>query len=272
MVAWIVLGIFTLAKIAPMDQGNADDKEPIQILPVSPTPESNTVILAVNSPKNGEVKTRNPVWIQFRLDGYPLGTNPTFDRANELAVSKKGQTVHVIIDDNPYIAVDEQPLDPFNEDGWYYDTTYKFEVPYALKNGMHVIRIFPARAFGEGLKGENAFQVTTFYIGSKEIGPEINLKKPFLTYNEPGGQIPLRAGQPVLLDFYVSNCELSSDGYKVLVTIDGKIKRTLVSWQPYYIYGLPAGKHTIRLQLMDPQGKQVSGPFNDVSRTIVVQD
>lgn len=265
-------GLLALAKIAGVDQGDADTKESIQVLPVSSTPESNTVILVINSPKSGEVKTRNPVWIQFRLDGYPLGTNPTFDRANEIGVSKMGQTVHVIIDNEPYIAVNEQPIDPFNEDGWYYDTTYKFEVPYSLKSGMHTIRMFPTRAFGEGLKGENCFQVTTFYVGSKEMGPDVDLKKPYLTYNEPSGQIPLRSGQPVLLDFYLSNCELSSDGYKLLLTIDSKTKRTLTAWQPYYIYGLTAGKHKIRLQLVDAKGKQVAGPFNDVERTIVVQD
>ena len=54
------------------------------------------------------------------------------------------------------------------------------------------------------------------------------------------------------------------------LTVDGKVHRTLTSWQPYYIYGLQKGKHTIRLELVDASGKVVAGPFNDVQRTIQV--
>ncbi len=268
MFALIAVSFFAMAKITPVDHLGEESKEQIQILPVHRTPESNTVTLAIVSPQNGEVKTRNPVWVQFRLDGYPLGAGSQFDRSDEIAVNKVGQTVHVFVDDYPYIAITEQPIDPFNEEGWYYDTSYKFEIPYSLKTGMHTIRMFPARSYGESLKGENTYQVAYFYIGSKEIGPEVNLNKPYLTYNEPSGQISLKEDQPVLLDFYVTNCTLSADGYKVLVTIDGKIKRTLTSWQPYYIYGLNEGKHTIRMQLLDSKNKQVPGAFNDIQKTI----
>jgi hypothetical protein len=72
------------------------------------------------------------------------------------------------------------------------------------------------------------------------------------------------------LDFLISNCELTPDGYKVRLTIDGNVHRTLTSWQPYYIYGLSKGKHTIRLELLNKEEK-VPGSFNDVTRTIYVQ-
>ena len=51
----------------------------------------------------------------------------------------------------------------------------------------------------------------------------------------------LTESQPVLLDFFISNCELTSDGYKVRLIVDGDAIRTLTSWQPYYIYGLKKG-------------------------------
>lgn len=243
--------------------------EQIRIMPVPRTPEGNTVLLAINYPQNGEV-VRNPVWVQFRLDGYPLGASSPGTRRDEIAVSKMGQTVHVVVDNDPYVAVNEPSIDPFNEDGYYFDTSFKFELPYNLSEGIHTLRMFPARSFGESLKGEHTYQVGYFYVGWSGGAPDTDLKGPYITYNEPSDQIPLRENLPVLLDFLVSNCELTPDGYKAVVTIDGNIKRTLTAWQPYYIYGLTRGQHSIRLQLIDVNGRVVNGSFNDTTRTIMV--
>lgn len=249
-----------------VSESDADDS--IQVIPVNRAPESSTVVLALAIPQHGNLYSSNPIWVQFRIDGYALGMNTPGLRADELAQSEMGQTLHVVVDNEPYLAVKDNAIDPFNEEGYYYDTSYKFELPYRLSEGMHTIRMFPARSFGEGLKGENTYQAISFYVGSQKANANINLSKPYLTYNEPSDQIYLTRKKPILLDFYISNCELSSDGYKVKMVIDGKIKRTLSSWQPYYIVGLDSGKHTVRLQLIDRSGKVVPGSFNDVERTI----
>lgn len=268
MLAILCISLLSMGKFT----GEAkSEKEEIRILPVQPTPESNTIVMAVAVPKDGDVKRNNPVWVQFRLDGYTLGANSQFDRANEIANSKNGQTVHVIVDDRPAFAIDEPALDPFIEDGWYYDRTFKFELPFRLKEGAHTIRMFPVRSFGESLKGENTFRTVSFYVGEKEGDAASLLQGPYLTYNEPSGRMPLTEEKPVLLDFYVTNTELTPDGYKVLLTLDGKTKRKLDSWQPYYIYGLKSGRHTVRIQLIDRNGKQVSGPYTDIERTIYIR-
>ena len=99
------------------------------------------------------------------------------------------------------------------------------------------------------------------------------LDKPYLTYNEPQGEfiVDKRNPKPILLDFYIHNCELSKDGYKVRLTIDNANQRILNSWQPYYIYGLKKGTHKIRLELLDPENSLLPGMFNKVERTIVVK-
>ncbi|OGN64692.1 MAG: hypothetical protein A3E80_00360 [Chlamydiae bacterium RIFCSPHIGHO2_12_FULL_49_9] len=247
------------------------EKDDLRIMPVVKTPESSTVVLKIAIPAEGTVLRSNPVWIQFRIDGYALGTNSQFARADEIVGTDMGQTIHVVIDNEPYFPVNEPAIDPFNEEGFYYDTSYKFEIPYRLSEGLHVVRMFPARSFGEALKGENTFFATYFYVGSQKKNPGLNINGPYLTYNEPSDQLPLSAGKPVLLDFYLTNCELSSDGYKVKVTIDGKNRRTLTSWQPYYIYGLGRGRHKVRLQLIDQDDAVVPGDFNDVQRTIIIR-
>src|SRR3989338_7039425 len=128
------------------DQARFEGGEEIRILPVPRTPESKTVVLRIAVPENGDLISHNPVWVQIRLDGYALGAGSQFDREDEVGVSKMGQTVHVIVDDRPYFPVNNPAIDPFNEEGFYYDTSYKFEIPYKLKEGLHTIRIFPARS------------------------------------------------------------------------------------------------------------------------------
>lgn len=245
-------------------------KEMIRVMPVGLTPEPSTTILSIAVPKAGEVVDGNPVWLQFRVDGYTLGSDSQFDRASEVVNSNMGQTVHVVIDDLPYFPVNEPAVDPFNEDGFYYDMSYKFKVPFHLKEGIHTVRMFAARSFGESLKGNKVFQAMHFYVGAERGRAQIDLDAPYLTYNEPSDQIYLVESKPVLLDFWICNCELTRDGYKVRLTIDGKTNRLLTSWQPFYIYGLRKGKHTIRLELLDARDKLVSGAFNSVERTINV--
>ncbi len=251
---------FTIAHIA------ADDSIRVQAVPR--TPESSTIVLKIALPQGGEV-LNPPVFIQFRIDGFALGAASSFERASEVAVSKMGQTVHVIIDDHPYFPINEPAIDPFDESGYYYDTSYKFKIPYRLGSGPHTIRMFPARSFGESLKGDNTFASLQFYVGEQK-GTQIDLSVPYLTYNEPSSLMPLQAEKPILLDFYLSNAVLSPDGYKVRLLIDGQEIQSITTWQPYYIYGLSKGRHTIRLELLNSKNRLVSGPFSTVQETITV--
>lgn len=266
-----VTALFAFSMSTPAaDTPPVEIKERIRLIPVSRTPEPSTAELTIAIPRKGVVLTGNPVWVQFRLDGYPLETASQFDRANEIAKTDMGQTVHVVIDNFPYFPIYEPVINPFNEDGYFWDQSYKFEVPFSLKDGMHTIRVFPARSYGESLKGERTFHSSYFYLGDRSGNEDMDLSGPFMTYNEPSDELYLTEDKPILVDFYLTNCELSTDGYKVRLLIDGKIKRTLVSWQPYYLYGLKKGKHTIHMELIDSRNKRVPGLFNDNHRIIHV--
>ena len=97
------------------------------------------------------------------------------------------------------------------------------------------------------------------------------MEKPYLTYNEPSGRFTLKEEKPILLDFYVSNCILSKDGYKVRMTVDNKARRLLTNWTPYYLYGLKKGSHTIKLELLNGDGRIVEGPFSTFEKSFTVE-
>ncbi len=267
--ALVGASLFTLPWIAQkMSRGSSDT---VQVVEVNPTPAPETVVTTIQLPERGQVLNASRTYLQIRVDGYSLGSNSQFDRASEIANSDQGQTIHIIVDENPYFIIDGPSIEPFNEDGWYYNENYRVEIPGNLKEGLHIVRAFPARSYGESLKGEKTFHASYFFTGSEQNSSRVDeLAQPYLTYNEPSDRFHLVVDQPVLLDFYLSNCRLSQDGYKVQVTLDGKIHRILTSWQPYYIYGLRRGSHTVRLQLVDAKGKEVAGRFNDVERRITI--
>ncbi len=135
---------------------------------------------------------------------------------------------------------------------------------------MHILRAFPCRSFGESLKCDKCHIAMPFYYQDKKPTLDVDLSAPYLTYNEPQGTFE-DPSQPILLDFYISNCTLSKDGYKVRITIDDGNQRFLYGWGPYYIYGLKPGTHRIQLELIDPQNEQVPGIFNDVTRTFTIE-
>jgi hypothetical protein len=252
-------------------KGSKPVGDQVRIVAVDPIPEPETVTTVIQIPRDGDTVSGNPVWVQIRVDGYALGVNSPFNRAGEIANSNAGQSIHVVIDNNPYFPVNGPSIQPFNEEGFYYNQSYKFEIPYKLSDGFHTIRIFPARSFGESLKGERTYQVGYFNVGKIGNRDQLDaLSRPYLTYNEPSDQMYLVENKPVLFDFYIANCELSPDGYKIRLSIDGKTRRSITSWQPYYIYGLKNGSHTLRVELIDEENKVVPGPYNDVQRTIMI--
>ena len=244
--------------------------EQIRVLPVDSTPEPESVQLQIVLPKRGEIVLDHPAWIQFRLRGYALGTDSQFPREFEVFNSSRGQTVHFVIDNRPYFPMIGYRIDPFDEEGNYYEAQFKFQIPFTLEPGFHTIRAFPARSFGESLKSEGCYAASFFYVKNKSSAT-VNLDKPYFTYNGPNNTQRLREKEPVLLDFYLSNCELTKDGYKIRMTIDKVTTRLLTKWIPYYIYGLKKGVHEIRMQLIDKKDMEVPGNFNDVVQTFTIE-
>jgi len=264
--------LYSSLSFAAQTESQPVNPNEIRIVPVEPTPEPDNVRVRIVFPEENEVKTKNPVHLQIKVEGYPLETESYFlPRTEELVNDPNGQSIHVVIDDNPYFSLYEAIIDAEDNVQVYYNQTLDYDIPYPLNPGIHVIRAFPARTYGESLKGSGCFVSSIFYFRVKKNDQKIDLSMPYLTYNEPQGSFKYNPSQPILLDFLISNCQLSKDGYKVRLSIDGNNQRILTQWVPYYIYGLSKGTHIFRLELLDHQNKLVVGPYNDVQRSIKIE-
>jgi hypothetical protein len=184
------------------------------------------------------------VEVKFDLKGYNTG-------------EEIGQHVHVIVDNEPYLA--------------HYDATKPLMLK-DLKPGTHTIRAFPSRHYHLSLKQGPVFQVVTFHVEQKTEGYSFDAKKPFITYSRPKGSYKaadIQAG--LLLDFYVSNAKLGKDS-KVVYGVDGA-EQELTTWKPVLLPAMAPGKHTITLKLVDMKGKPiVNGGFNDTTREVTITE
>lgn len=197
--------------------------------------------LKISSPKEGEVLATGDVAVTFDLQNYE--------------VAPSAQHVHLILDNEPY-----QPV-------------YDASKPFVLKNlapGSHTLRAFPSRAWHESIKNPEAFAFVNFAVKKADNARKIDPTAPLLTYSRPKGVYEGAAADHILMDFWLRNAELSPTGYKVRYTLDGT-STVLTEWLPVFFDNLAAGKHTLKLELLDPAGKVVPGAYNTTTREFTVK-
>ena len=208
---------------------------------------TGNVSLKFTAPADGRSLDAATVAPTFSITGYPIYQDPQ---------RKKGQHIHVILDNEPYEA-DYIPGAPFSPD--------KFKT---LANGTHTLRAFPSREWHESIKQEDAadFDFVVFNVGSPTV-PTVDKKAPLLTYSRPKGEYKFNDDpRGLMLDFYVTNAKLGDNDYKVRYTVDGKKTEVLTRWAPVWWKwtDLPPGEHTVVLELLDKGGKPVPFKVGDV--------
>lgn len=244
--------------LASADAGEPEPEPEPEATPPSPPPpmvvqgittaiEGATPTLRVTAPRAGQTIRSGAVMVRFNLQHWELA-------------SPAGPHVHVIVDNEPYIAV--RATEPFD-----LAALVAANLGHPLAEGTHVLRMFPSRGQHESVKDPGAFAVVVFNYGHATEGFSFDPSAPLLTFSRPKGCNP--SGSHVLLDFFVANAELGTDGYRVRYTLDGTTG-LITTWVPHWLENLSDGEHQIRLELLDVAGNPVPGMFNDTTRTFSV--
>lgn len=245
-------------------------------------------VLKIISPANNAVINGSTVEVKLDLTGDLKGYKPHKDPA-----TGKGNHIHVILDNQPYEAY------------------YELGMPFELRNvveGKHTLRVFPSRPWHESYKNDGAFQLAAFTVkgggdaskptttnsgqtmannnsaatapaaregkdvASSKAG-DVDPAKPLLTYSRPKGEYKDADADPIMIDFWLTNAKLKGDGgeYRVRYIVDDDEARFIDKWEPIWLSGWINGKHTVRLELLDKDGKPVeNGGYNTTSREITV--
>ncbi len=194
------------------------------------------------------------VSFNFNVKNYEL-KNQTGDEASKVCNnSDKGQHIHFILDEKPYVALYEP----------------KHETVVA-KNSEHYVMAFLSRSYHMSLKHKGAALVYHFKIDENGKLEKLEVPKtPMVFYSRPKGDYLGKDTENVLFDFYVWNATLGSDNMiKADIRTGGKDTSFIISdWKPYFLKNLAMGKSTIKLMMIDKDGRMVEGPNTEVSREI----
>lgn len=275
---------------------------PTQTLTVVPRPQSIVSlmtargeqdqakpVLKIVSPGKDALINGSKVEVKLDLSGDLKGYMPHKDPA-----TGKGNHIHVILDNQPYEA--------------YYELGQPFELRNVVA-GKHTLRVFPSRPWHESYKNDGAFQMVTFTVKGggdaskptttnsgqtmannnsspgpatparegKDYGPstagEVDATKPLLTYSRPKGEYKDADADPIMIDFWLSGAKLRGDGgeYRVRYIVDDDDAKFIDKWEPIWLSGWLNGKHKVRLELLDKDGRPVeNGGYNTTSREITV--
>jgi len=218
----------------------------------------------ITFPGQDELLEDDDVFIVIEVDNFQLGVQTNTLRAKELSNSPKGQHVHLIVDNKPYIAVYEQDH-PVNVG--------------KLGPGTHTVVAFPSRSYHESVKSPTAFDIKNFDIVSPGGSNVVNRDTPSIIYSRPKGTYKGVDAKEIMLDFYLNDVELSPDGNFARYSIS-KINSAgdsndvytidIHEWEPSFISGLSSGVYTVTLELLDSTGNLVPGAWNNTTREIEV--
>lgn len=255
--------------------------------------EAQPALRIVTPAKDAVVNGAN-VDVKLELSGDLRGYKPHKDPA-----SGKGNHIHVILDNEPYEAYYEldQPfqlrnltagkhtLRVFASRPWHesYKNDAAFQmVSFTVKGGGDASKPTTTNS-GQTMANNNSAAVPSPSATSSPTregkdmhaskGGEADPTKPLLTYSRPKGEYKDAEADPIMVDFWLANAKLKGDGgeYRVRYIIDDDDPRFLDKWEPIWLSGWLAGKHTVRLELLDKSDMPVAnGSFNTTTREITV--
>lgn len=115
---------------------------------------------------------------------------------------------------------------------------------------------------------------TALQVTAKPSDPklQVDVQKPLLIFNLPNGKT-FHAGEEVVIDFSLANAKLKGEGgeYRVRYIVDDDEMQWIDRWEQVALTGWIPGKHTIRLELIGPDGWPYrNGDYNIVSRELTV--
>jgi len=231
----------------------------IALQPVGNSPQyPDASLLLANVKAEPQGKDSTKLSFSFNVKNYELKMQ-TADTATKMCNnSAKGQHIHFILDNQAYQALYEP----------------KDEIVVA-NNTEHYLMAFLSRSYHESIKSKGAGLLYHFKVNEKGKLQKIDEPQtPMLFYSRPKGDYIGKDTANVLLDFYVWNANLATDGYQVQAHIanadipNHDTTLTINNWQPNFINHLGIGKSTITLTLINKEGKPVQGPNTTVTRKI----
>ncbi len=254
-------------------------------------------------PREGASINGSTVNVKLALSGDLKGYKPAKDPATGM-----GNHIHVILDNQPYeayysldqpfelrnVSEGKHTLRVFASRPWHesYKNAGSFQmVTFTVKGGGDPAK--PTTTNSGQMMGNSNSSLNT-NASSRPTMPanantsavlregkdmpsstasDVDAKKPLLTYSRPKGEYKGADAEAIMIDFWLVNAKLQGDGgeFRVRYSVDGGEAKFIDKWEPIWLKGWTAGKHNVKLELVDKAGNVVAnGDYNSTSRDITV--
>ena len=256
--------------------------------------------LRIVEPRADGTLTSSTVPVRLELGGELKGYKPMKDPATGM-----GNHIHVILDNQPYeayydlgqpfelrnVADGKHTLRVFASRPWHesYKNEGSFQMveftvsggggdaskPTTTASGQTMANANSANTNVAGTSNANANaapQREGKDMPSSQAGA-VDRTKPLLTYSRPKGEYKGADADPIMIDFWLTNAKLQGDGgeHRVRYTVDTGEAGYIDTWKPVWLSGWTAGKHSVKLELVDKSGALVdNGGYNSTTREITV--
>lgn len=211
--------------------------------------------LGMATPEEGAaVAQGDTVLVSFTLSGFDLGVPTPGSLERGLALAAEGQHIRLLVGDRREMVVTDldEPV-----------------VLADLPPGIHHLRAVPVTEWYESIKTPGAFVHRVIQVGEADSAPRQD-DGPVLTPVRPWGDYRGAAADSILVDVHLAGVRLSEDGIRLRLTVEGLGRAEMTRWTPHVMVGLPDGVHTIRLELVDEQGRRLPGSLARAERVITV--
>lgn len=255
--------------------------------------------LSFVSPREGATITGSTVEVKLNLSGDLKGYKPMKDPATGM-----GNHIHVILDNQPYeayydlaqpfelrnITAGKHTLRVFASRPWHesYKNATAFQmVTFNVKGGGDAAQPTTTATGQKMADNKNTTMTSNSTMSANTAAPpahegkemaqsaggDVDAKKPLLTYSRPKGEYKGDDTNAIMIDFWLSNAKLQGDGgeYRVRYSVDGGEAKFIEKWEPIWLSGWTAGKHLVKLELVDKTGAPVeNGGYNTTTREITI--
>lgn len=200
--------------------------------------------LGISRPADGaRFAEGDSVSVEFTLSGFELGLPHGAGPGRAVAQAPEGRHIRLLVGDRREVIVTnlDEPV-----------------VLTGLPPGTHHLRAMPMTESYESVKAPGTFVHRVIHVGEGEPAPEVR-DGPVLTAIRPWGEYGGAAADSILVDWYLAGVRLTEEGTRLRLTVEGLGRSELTRWVPHFLVGLPDGVHTIRLELVDQEGRKVAG-------------
>ncbi|HUR98629.1 MAG TPA: hypothetical protein VMZ26_11245 [Pyrinomonadaceae bacterium] len=249
--------------------------------------------LKIIDPAANSTVNTSTVKLKLELSGDLKGYQPHKDPETQM-----GNHIHVILDNQPYeayyelgqpfelrnVADGEHTLRVFPSRPWHesFKNNGAFQmVKFTVKNGGGEANKPATTNGGQQMANSNANTNANTNAGPSHEGKDmqnstagaVDATKPLLTYSRPKGEYKGPDTENIMVDFWLANAQLKGDGgqYRVRYSVDGGAAMYIDKWAPVWLSGWTAGKHSIKLELVDESGNVIdNGGYNSTTREITI--